>query len=84
MKQKIIKIGNSQGIILPKEALDLAGLKTGEDVYVIPDPNAGTLTLSEKQPTEIYSHNVRFKNSAQKVVEKYKVAWKSLANVDEK
>jgi len=84
MKQKIIKIGNSQGIIIPKEALDAAGIQQGKEVYITPDPNAGTLIISERLPNENYAHNTRLKNSSQKILEQYREAWKNLAKIDEK
>ena len=34
MKAKIRKLGNSLGIILPKDILDIMGLKDGDDVEV--------------------------------------------------
>ncbi len=80
MKQKIIKIGNSQGIIIPKEALDAAKLKVGEEVYITPDPNADTLILSEKKIDNNYARNMRFRQALNEVNEKYKGAWIKLAN----
>ena len=34
MKAKIRKIGNSYGIILPKDVLELLGLKDGDEIDV--------------------------------------------------
>ena len=34
MKQKVIKVGNSSGVILSKKLLKSVGLKTGEEVFV--------------------------------------------------
>ena len=41
MKLEIKKIGNSTGIILPKELLARLGLKRGQSVYVTELPEGG-------------------------------------------
>ena len=40
MKSKVRKIGNSYGIILPKEALDAMQVKEGDAVYMTKAPDA--------------------------------------------
>ena len=84
MKQKIIKIGNSQGVILPKEALEAAGIKPGSEVYITPQSDSGVLLLSDKKPDENYARTAKFNSSAQKIMSDYKEAWKNLAHLDEK
>ncbi len=49
MKLEIKKIGNSTGLILPKELLVKLALKPGDEVHVTPD-GAGGLRLSPYDP----------------------------------
>lgn len=48
MTQKIIQIGNSTGIIIPKSLLDSLGLKPGSEVNVATDKNTRTLIIQMK------------------------------------
>ncbi len=45
MTKTISKIGNSQGIIFDRALLDLARLKTGDQVDVSIAPGSGAITL---------------------------------------
>ena len=49
MKLKIKKIGNSTGIILPKELLARLGLKQGQSVYITELPG-GSARLTPYDP----------------------------------
>lgn len=49
MKVRIIKIGNSQGIRLPKKILDLYGLKEGAELEIREEPQ-GILLEPEHRP----------------------------------
>ena len=48
-KQKIIKVGNSYGLILTKDVLDQMHLKEGDDVYTAIHPEIGTMILKSSQ-----------------------------------
>jgi antitoxin MazE len=48
MKAKIIKIGNSRGLLLPKQIIDLYKLEDG--VEVIPEKNGILIMPVRKQP----------------------------------
>lgn len=48
MKQKIIKIGNSAGVIIPYELREEAGLKLGDSVSVDYMPGGQALSISKK------------------------------------
>ncbi len=49
-KQKIIKIGNSFGIILPKQILDNQGLTAGEEINVSANKNS-IIVSKDEYPT---------------------------------
>ncbi|MBB3215604.1 putative addiction module antidote [Ochrobactrum sp. RC6B] len=66
------KIGNSDGVILPKEVLERLNLQTGDKLQVIETPNG--LTLEPVDDT--FEQQME---AARKVMDKYKVALQKLA-----
>ncbi|MDV4158726.1 MULTISPECIES: AbrB/MazE/SpoVT family DNA-binding domain-containing protein [Rhizobium] len=72
MNVTIRKIGNSEGIIIPKETLDRLGLKTGDSLEL--QIENGGITL--KPADEDLSHQLE---AARYFMDKYKVALKKLA-----
>jgi len=48
MEQKIIKIGNSTGVIIPKALLNQIGLETGQEVLIEQDPTTNALIIIKK------------------------------------
>lgn len=72
MNVVIRKIGNSEGVIIPKEVLDRLGLKAGDELEL--STHSGGLQL---QPVEAdFSRQL---GHAQRFMDKYKVALKKLA-----
>lgn len=80
MQQKIIQIGNSTGIIIPKSLLDQVGLQAGNEVEIQEDKNNKSLILVKKG-TQIKSSsiNTHFLNILEKVNKNYSSALKELA-----
>lgn len=72
MNVTIRKIGNSEGVIIPKKVLDRFGLKAGDSL----DLQAEGGVLSLKPVEEDMSEEL---NAARLFMEKYKVALKKLA-----
>ncbi|MBY5354219.1 AbrB/MazE/SpoVT family DNA-binding domain-containing protein [Rhizobium leguminosarum] len=72
MNVTIRKIGNSEGIIIPKETLDRLGLKTGDSLEL--QMENGGITL--KPADEDLSRQLE---TARYFMDKYKVALKKLA-----
>ena len=72
MNVTIRKIGNSEGIIIPKETLDRLGLKTGDSLELQLE-NGGILL---KPADEDLSRQLE---AARYFMDKYKVALKKLA-----
>lgn len=80
MTQRIIQIGNSTGIIIPKALLDKLGLKPGEEVTVEEDTTMKTLTISKKgQKAKKISVTPDFLAMLDKVNKNYGAALKELA-----
>ncbi|KAB2717540.1 AbrB/MazE/SpoVT family DNA-binding domain-containing protein [Brucella intermedia] len=72
MNVTLRKIGNSDGVILPKEVLERLNLQTGDKLQVIETQNG--LTLEPVDDTF-----ERQMEAARKVMDKYKVALQKLA-----
>ncbi len=78
MIYKIIKIGNSVGITLPKKLLSLLELKQGEEVFIEPDLKNRTIIIksisvakSEVNPAVV--------QGTKKFTKRYSKALKNLA-----
>jgi putative addiction module antidote len=72
MRLQIKKIGNSTGLILPKELLQRLGLEQGDEVIVSQEPDGFKLSLPEE-------HFERGLEIARKAMKKYRSALKELA-----
>jgi len=72
MSVKIRKIGNSEGIIIPKEVLDQLGLKAGDTVDLESEGNRITLTTEK-------ADLARQLEAARIGMRKYKIALRELA-----
>lgn len=79
MKQRVIQIGNSTGVTIPKNILKEAGLKNGSRVYVEKDPNGKTIYVTQKE--RLFSSTITpdFLVALDKVNKKYRAALKKLA-----
>jgi putative addiction module antidote len=73
MKLEIKKIGNSTGLILPKELLARLGLSQGDKVVVSEGPDR-TLTLSPYDPDDDETMRI-----AREAIRNYKNVLKALA-----
>lgn len=72
MNITIRKIGNSEGIIIPKEVLDRMGLKAGDNIDLFEEAGHLVLKPMDDDFTRQLEHAERF-------MDKYKVALKKLA-----
>ncbi|MFC6487573.1 AbrB/MazE/SpoVT family DNA-binding domain-containing protein [Nitratireductor sp. GCM10026969] len=72
MNVTIRKIGNSEGVILPKELLERLNLKSGDVLNVLEDEEGLTL----KPVDEAFERQMR---AAQEIMDHYKVALQKLA-----
>lgn len=80
MKQKIIKIGNSAGIILPKKIQDELGLKLGDTVAVDYNANSGFALLAKEGKQQKKSSDIpELDDWLKKFNAKYKTALTDLA-----
>lgn len=72
MNVTIRKIGNSEGVIIPKEVLDRLGLKAGDEMEI--STKDGSLHM--KPLDEAFQRQLEHAN---RFMDKYKVALKKLA-----
>lgn len=79
MEQKIIRIGNSIGITLPKKITDKLGLKPGNKVNVEKDPSGDDIIIS-KSGNKASSITPGFLNVLNRVNKRYQKALQKLAN----
>ncbi|MBL1211408.1 AbrB/MazE/SpoVT family DNA-binding domain-containing protein [Geminocystis sp. GBBB08] len=71
-KLKVITIGNSTGVVLPKEVLAKMHIEEGDNFYLIPTPNG----------FEITPYNPEFEqemDTARQVMKQYRNALRELA-----
>ncbi|MEQ1719011.1 MAG: AbrB/MazE/SpoVT family DNA-binding domain-containing protein [Hyphomicrobium sp.] len=73
MKLEIKKIGNSTGLILPKELLARLGLQQGDHVFVSEGPDK-SLSVTTYDP-----HHEKVMEIGREVFREYREAFKALA-----
>jgi putative addiction module antidote len=72
MNTTIRKIGNSEGVILPKEVLDHLGLKAGDQLEII-ETGKG---LALEPVDDVFERQMK---AAREIMDKYKLALQKLA-----
>ncbi|MBD0415945.1 AbrB/MazE/SpoVT family DNA-binding domain-containing protein [Oryzicola mucosus] len=72
MNVTLRKIGNSEGVIIPKEVLDRQNLRAGDTLELTEDVNG----LSLKPTDDVFERQMQ---AAQQFMDKYKVALQKLA-----
>ena len=72
MNTVVRKIGNSEGVILPKEVLERMNLKAGDSLVI--SENKGDIVLSKAEDTF-----ERQMDAARDIMDRYKVALQKLA-----
>lgn len=75
MNVTVRKIGNSEGIILPKEVLDRLNLRAGDSLVLVQEGNELRLRRTEDSAEEFE----RKMKIARERMKKYEVAYRALA-----
>lgn len=78
MNQTVIPIGNSYGIIIPKQLMSQTGIKPGSILTVQKDPNGNTILLSQNGKIKS-SITPDFLHAVDNINKKYGQAFKDLA-----
>ena len=81
MLQKIIQIGNSTGVIIPKSLLDAMELSAGQEIEIQQDKESKTLII-HKKGANVHASSIttHFLKILDKVNQEYGAALKELAN----
>jgi putative addiction module antidote len=80
MEQKIIQVGNSTGVIIPKVLLEKAGFESGNQVVIEVDSQTKSLIISKKGTKYSKSSlTPEFLDTVNRVNELYGDALKELA-----
>lgn len=74
-RQKLTRIGNSVGIILPKQLLDTLNLDIGEELYI--EDVQDKIVMQREKASAV---SPEFLKIAGNIGKKYKAAFKELAN----
>lgn len=75
MNTTIRKIGNSEGVILPKELLDRLNMKAGDSIAIVQEGDELRLRRTEDSAEEFE----RKMKIARERMKKYEVAYRALA-----
>ena len=78
MLRKICSVGNSQGVLIPKEILKKANLKTGDEVELSYEQKINKIII---KPVKAYQEpiDLEFASQVKEFIEQYKPALKELA-----
>lgn len=80
MQQKIIQIGNSTGVIIPKSLLEETNMQVGEEINIEQDPSDNSLRIAKKgSKSSARSISPKFMDLLEKVNKNYGQALKKLA-----
>ncbi|MFA6279292.1 MAG: AbrB/MazE/SpoVT family DNA-binding domain-containing protein [Bdellovibrionales bacterium] len=73
MRAKITQIGNSMGMIIPKELITAMNLKKGEEVFLTPTKDGFTITHYdeeiERQMDVVAKYAKKYRNTLRKLAD---------------
>jgi len=78
MTQKVLKIGSSVGVTIPKESLKELGLKVGDPITVIVDKKRKTMAI--QHAAILSSDEERIIKHGKDFIERYRKDLETLAN----
>lgn len=77
MQQKVIRVGNSLAVTIPKEFVNELGIKAGQKIFVDVDGQLDTMLVRTKRTTP--SITPAFKKSIEKLMKRHADAFRELA-----
>ncbi len=75
MTQKVLKVGSSAAVTIPKKSLEELGLKIGDSVDVRIDPKKGVVFIEVRKPM-VNNETLEW---TKKFIERYRPALEALA-----
>jgi len=79
MVRKIFKTGNSFVISLPRESLQILGLREGSEVNVAVDQDKGRIVIERAHPPLAHDIDAIFARQLNDFIEEYRPALETLA-----
>lgn len=79
MIQKVIQVGNSLALTIPKSFVDKTGFKAGDEIYVQQDPDSKSLIITTKYQAKKMKLSPELFSWLNDMEEKYSDAIKELA-----
>lgn len=79
MLQKIIQVGNSAAVTIPKDFLKTSRLRVGDIVVVDVDPDVSEISIRPQEPTKRVSLTPEFLRWLKKFTDEYRPVLEELA-----
>ncbi|KXK10189.1 MAG: SpoVT / AbrB like domain protein [Microgenomates bacterium OLB23] len=79
MLQKVIQVGNSLALTIPKSFVDKTGFKAGDEIYVHQEPQSKSLIITTKDQAKKMKLSPDLFSWLNDMEEKYSEAIKDLA-----
>ncbi|NCN03516.1 MAG: AbrB/MazE/SpoVT family DNA-binding domain-containing protein [Candidatus Pacebacteria bacterium] len=81
MIQKVIQVGNSLALTIPKSFIDKTGYKAGDEVFVHQEPKSKSLIITSKEHGEKMKVSPELLSWINEIEEKYTETIKELAKI---
>ncbi len=78
MRQKVLRVGTSAAVTIPKKSLQELGLKIGDEVSV--DIDRKTKSVIIRPEANLSKEDIKVLEIGNKILEKYRVDFRALAN----
>ena len=79
MIQKVIQVGNSLALTIPKSFIDKTGFKAGDEIFVHQEPKSRSLIITTKEQAKKMKMSPDLFSWLNAIEEKYSEAIKKLA-----
>lgn len=78
MEQKVIQIGNSAGVVIPRELRRQMGIRVGENVAV--DKNGDNIVISNPKKKRVRAVDAKFAKIVEEFIDEHEDVLKELAH----
>lgn len=78
MRQKVLRVGTSAAVTIPKKSLQELGLKIGDEVSV--DIDRKTKSVIIRPEADLSKEDIKILEIGNKIIEKYRADFRALAN----
>ena len=79
MLQKVIKVGNSAAVTIPKDFMQEAGINIGDNILMKTDVDNISFTMKPKKPKRAMPISKEFVSWTKKYIKKYRPMLEELA-----